>query len=215
MHSEDAYTSYADEDEEFDDWPGDPRTPSRKFHRRAPTEDDLDEDEYARAAEYDDDGDEEPSQGFATHTAFDAYFQLAAKPARTSANVFSALLSPLTPEASAAAISAHRAAERERGRRLGLWRDPRVRAVSFRRFRTELEEGFNLLFYGCGSKREFLNAFAGWMAEEGGHVVVANGFQPSFAFKDLLGAIERVPGVLADEGEPSSSSFTGGGLDAQ
>ncbi|OSD02050.1 origin recognition complex subunit 2, partial [Trametes coccinea BRFM310] len=154
---------------------------------------------------------DEPSQGFATHTAFDAYFQLAAKPARTSSNVFSALLPPLAPETASALLSAPRAPAPR------LWEDASVRGAAYRRFRTELEEGFNLLFYGCGSKRAFLNGFAGWLAGRGAHVVVANGFQPSFAFRDLLGAIERVPGVLGDAGEPaaSSSSSSAGGLDAQ
>ncbi|KAI0373223.1 ORC2-domain-containing protein [Pilatotrama ljubarskyi] len=212
MLSEDAYTSYAEEeDEELEDWPGDPRTPSRRFHRRALTDDEDDD-----AAEYSSDEEheelEEPTQGFATHTAFDAYFQLASKPARTSANVFSELVPPLTPEDAAAALSAHR--DRARSTHPRLWEDEKLRAASYRRFRTELEEGFNLLFYGCGSKREFLNGFAGWLAEEGGHVVVANGFQPAFTFRDLLGAIERVPGVLGDEGESSSSGAVGG-LDAQ
>ncbi|EIW60905.1 origin recognition complex subunit 2, partial [Trametes versicolor FP-101664 SS1] len=153
---------------------------------------------------------EEPSQGFATHTAFDAYFQLASKPARTSANVFSALLPALSPEEFAAALSTARSTERTHGLRPALWNDARTCRAAYRRFRWELDEGFNLLFYGYGSKRVFLNALAGWLAEEGAHVVVANGFQPSFAFRDLLGAIERVPGVLGDEGESPA-----GGLDAQ
>ncbi|KAI8999096.1 origin recognition complex subunit 2-domain-containing protein [Trametes punicea] len=165
MHSEDAYTSYADDDEDIEDWPGDPRTPSRKFHRRALTDDDdIDEEGYADEAYGEDD--EEPLQGFATHTAFDAYFQLASKPARTSSNVFSALLPPLTPEEFTSVLTAHRASERERRPR--LWEDERVRLSTYRRFRTELEAGFNLLFYGCGSKRAFLNGFAAWLAEGAG-----------------------------------------------
>lgn len=213
MLSEDKYSRYAaytEEEDELEDWPGDPRTPSRHFHRRALTDDeDLEDD----PDEHDDlplPDAEEPSQGFATHTAFDAYFQLASKPARTSANVFSALLPALSPEEFATALSTARSTERTHGLRPRLWDDTRTRAAAYRRFRWELDEGFNLLFYGCGSKRVFLNAFAGWLAEEGAHVVVANGFQPSFAFRDLLGAIERVPGVLGDEGESSA-----GGLDAQ
>ncbi|KAI0648364.1 origin recognition complex, subunit 2 [Trametes meyenii] len=206
MRSESEYTSYAEDDEELEEWPGDPRTPSRKFHRRALTDDeDIPDDE-----DEDDLQQEEPSQGFATHTAFDAYFQLASKPARTSSNVFSDLLAPLTPEEFASALTAHRDAEKDRIPK--LWEDEHVLEASYRRFHMELEEGFNLLFYGCGSKRVFLNGFARWLAGEGGHVVVANGFQPSFAFRDLLDAIEKVPGVLGDEGE---SQAAGGGLEAQ
>ncbi|KAI1791487.1 origin recognition complex subunit 2 [Ganoderma leucocontextum] len=124
-------------------------------------------------------------------TAFDAYFLHASKPARTSANVFSHLVPPLTPEEHAAAL------EKEKGRGRGrvLWKDAGARRTWFRRIRMELGEGFNVLLYGCGSK-------------QGNHVVVANGFNPSFAFKDLLAAIEQIPGVL---GHPSSSADSGGG----
>ncbi|KAI0700537.1 origin recognition complex, subunit 2 [Cerioporus squamosus] len=148
------------------------------------------------------------SASFATHTSFDAYFLQASKPSRTSSNVFSALVPPLTPEEYSAVLTKLRADPRERER--VLWRDPKTRRACFRRFRTELREGFNLLMYGYGSKRDFLNAFAKDLARTGAHVVVANGFHPSFAFKDLLAGIERVPGVLDG---PSSSSSSG--MDAQ
>ncbi|OJT13009.1 Origin of replication complex subunit 2 [Trametes pubescens] len=212
--SEDRYLSYAaytEEEDELEDWPGDPRTPSRHFHRRALTDDEDadDDDDHEHDLPIPDAA--EPSQGFATHTAFDAYFQLASKPARTSANVFSALLPALSPEEFAAALSTARATEHTHALRPPLWADARTRRTAYRRFRMELDAGFNLLFYGCGSKRAVLNGLAGWLAEEGGaHVVVANGFQPAFAFRDLLGAIERVPGVRGGEGEAAA-----GGLDAQ
>ncbi|EJF62699.1 origin recognition complex subunit 2, partial [Dichomitus squalens LYAD-421 SS1] len=147
-------------------------------------------------------------------TAFDAYFLHASKPSRTSANVFSQLVPPLTPEEHAAALARIQQDPRERER--VLWRDARARRAWFRRIRTELAEGFNVLLYGCGSKRELLNAFAVDVARRGHHVVVANAFNPAFAFRDLLGAIERVPGVLdlsaAAEASPTSA---GGGADAQ
>ncbi|KAH9857556.1 origin recognition complex subunit 2-domain-containing protein [Lenzites betulinus] len=152
--------------------------------------------------------DDEPAQGFATHTAFDAYFQLAAKPARTSSNVFSALLPALDPADFASVLAAHRAVEL----RPRLWDDESARAGAYRRFEMELREGFNLLFYGYGSKRVVLNGFGTFLAERGGHVVVANGFQPSFAFRDLVSAIECVPGVLGEEEDGASVP---GGLDAQ
>ncbi|KAI0628729.1 origin recognition complex subunit 2-domain-containing protein [Trametes polyzona] len=237
MLSEDAYTSYAEDEDDLEEWPGDPRTPSRRFHRHALTTDE-EEDELDAGNDHDYDeydvphpADDGPSQGFATHTAFDAYFTLASKPARTSSNVFSALLPPLSPEDSAAGLAAGRARLQGTRAQVGLWADERARGAAYRRFRRELAEGFNLLFYGCGSKRGFLNGFAAWLAEEGhegagaggdAHVVVANGFQPSFAFRDLLAAIERVPGVLGettddeDGGEPSAGpSTSGGGLEAQ
>ena len=196
---------FADQ-EEFEDWPtSQPTTPSRRHHSDY---DDEDEDELVA---------DEPSQGFATHTSFDAYFRHASKPSRTSSNVFSALVPPLTPEEYAEVVKRLQADPRERER--VLWRDPAARRACFRRFRTELEEGFNLMMYGCGSKREFLNAFAQHLARRGAHVVVANGFQPSFALRDLLAAAERVPGALsttsASAPAPATAAASGTGADAQ
>ncbi|RPD59253.1 origin recognition complex subunit 2 [Lentinus tigrinus ALCF2SS1-7] len=205
MRSESEHTSYADEDEELEDWPAsEPATPSR---RHLSDYDDYDDDEDPFLAP------DEPSQGFATHTSFDAYFLQASKPSRTSSNVFSALVPPLTPEEYSAVLTKLQTDPRERER--VLWRDPKTRRACFRRFKTELREGFNLLMYGYGSKREFLNAFAKDLARTGAHVVVANGFQPSFAFKDLLAGIERVPGVLDGPSSSSSASHGAGGMDAQ
>ncbi|KAG5219646.1 Origin recognition complex [Salix suchowensis] len=52
------------------------------------------------------------------------------------------------------------------------------------RFLRELHEGFNLLFYGFGSKRQYLNDFATERCARLGHVVIANGFHPGFGMKD-------------------------------
>ncbi|KAH9945832.1 origin recognition complex subunit 2 [Epithele typhae] len=185
-----------DEGEELEDWQAsEPATPSR--HHLS----DNDDDDFLAQ-----DG---PSQGFSTYTSFDAYFQHTSKPSRTSNNVFSALVPPLTPEEYADVVKRLQTDTREQD--LVLWRDPATRKTSFRRYRTELEEGFNLMMYGYGSKREFLNAFAQHLARKGEHVVVANGFQPSFAFRDLLDSIDRVPGVLD---APSSSGGSASGQDA-
>ncbi|KAI0713597.1 origin recognition complex, subunit 2 [Earliella scabrosa] len=184
MLSDDTDMPYdgGDDTEDLEEWPtSEPATPST-----------------SRLSFYDDDEDfvapDEPAPGFATHTAFDAYFLQASKPSRTSSNVFSALVPPLSSEEYSSVLKKLQADPRETERI--LWRDPATRKACFRRFKTELDEGFNLMMYGYGSKREFLNAFAQHLARSGAHVVVANGFQPRFSFKDLLSAIERVPGVL-------------------
>ncbi|KAH9934952.1 origin recognition complex, subunit 2, partial [Fomitopsis serialis] len=78
----------------------------------------------------------------------------------------------------------------------------------------ELREGFSLLFYGYGSKRGVLNASQGRSQAEkgrGGHVVIANGFLPGFALKDLLNSVERSPPARALDAQMSS----GAGVDAQ
>jgi origin recognition complex subunit 2 len=68
--------------------------------------------------------------------------------------------------------------------------------VLFPRFLRELEEGFNLLFYGFGSKRDFMNKFA-VECSRAGHVVVVNGFKRDSSIKDMLNAIENIPVVLS------------------
>ncbi|KAI8992127.1 origin recognition complex subunit 2-domain-containing protein [Mycotypha africana] len=49
----------------------------------------------------------------------------------------------------------------------------------------ELHSGFNLLFYGYGSKRNLLNEFAQTCLTEG-PLIVVNGFFPSVSIKDIL-----------------------------
>ena len=77
MLSDDTDMPYdgGDDTEDLEEWPtSEPATPST-----------------SRLSFYDDDEDfvapDEPAPGFATHTAFDAYFLQASKPSRTSSNV--------------------------------------------------------------------------------------------------------------------------------
>ncbi|KAF7722437.1 Origin recognition complex subunit 2 [Apophysomyces ossiformis] len=49
----------------------------------------------------------------------------------------------------------------------------------------EMHAGFNLLFYGFGSKRRLLNSFVQTMLTDG-PVVVINGFFPTITIKDIL-----------------------------
>lgn len=49
----------------------------------------------------------------------------------------------------------------------------------------ELHSGFNLVFYGYGSKRNLLNEFA-QLALTDGPLIVVNGFFPSISIKDIL-----------------------------
>ena len=87
------------EDEELEDWPttvsatsSAPTTPSsRRGGLSAASSDfeaDADFDDYLGAGLPAPEAEPEPERGFATHTAFDAYFTHAAKPARTSASVW-------------------------------------------------------------------------------------------------------------------------------
>ncbi|KAG6877983.1 hypothetical protein C0993_001188 [Termitomyces sp. T159_Od127] len=139
-----------------------------------------------------------PGTNLVVETAFDAYFKHNGTRSRTSANVFSSLVPPLTAEEYAEGIeSASKGLNIEPLEPSILTESSRD--LLFVRFMRELAEGFNLLMYGFGSKRRVLNEFATEYCARFGHVVVANGFQPEFAFKDLLSSIECIPGILDTE----------------
>jgi origin recognition complex subunit 2 len=138
---------------------------------------------------------------FIHHTAFDAYFEIASKSSKTSSNVLSALVPPLTRDEYVAAITPVLSRERPR-MNLDLHR------TEFWKYARELDEGFNLLFYGFGSKRTILNEFAHTVCSARGNVVIANGYLPSFTLKDLFTSAERVP-------EVASAPPAGSGIEAQ
>jgi len=127
--------------------------------------------------------------------SFDAYFTHASSRTRTSTNIFSQRVVSLSPEEHNAALA--RASVHAY--------TPKVPfdSSSFKRWARELGEGFNLLFYGLGSKRSILNDFAKHLSRRG-HVVVVNAFHPSVAVRNMLASIARVPGVQST----SSSTLT-------
>ncbi|KAF8970190.1 origin recognition complex subunit 2-domain-containing protein [Flammula alnicola] len=126
-------------------------------------------------------------------TAFDAYFMYN-KPGRvqTSSNVYSQLVVPLSPEEYADAIGS---ASKGLPPIQPIILSEKNRELVFSRYICELNEGFNIVCYGLGSKRRILNQFATNCCAKRGHVVVANGFQPDFNLKDLLNSIENIPGM--------------------
>ncbi|KAF8999143.1 origin recognition complex subunit 2-domain-containing protein [Cyathus striatus] len=135
-------------------------------------------------------------------TSFDAYITYTAARAQTSTNVFSQLVMPLSAEEYSDAI----AGIKDRRVVPAIATEP-LRSQVFERFMFELDEGFNILCYGFGSKRKLLNDFATEYCSKSGYVVVANGFQPDFSLKDLLNSIENVPGI--QDVEITSSAVDG------
>ena len=135
---------------------------------------------------------DDANAGSQLRAAFDAYFVHAAARARTSANVFSARVLPLTQQEYNDAIAAYdaRTADAQSSTR---WSGHHDAHTAFRRYAHELDQGFNLIFYGFGSKRAVLNDFASKELARRGHVVVVNGYHPNTALKDVLASIERVP----------------------
>jgi origin recognition complex subunit 2 len=150
------------------------------------------------------------TMGFIHQTSFDVYFLQASRASRTSANVFSDIIPPLSREEYAAAIApvkerelANANAKSNAGVLLNL--DAVHIRPSFNQYARELEEGFNLLFYGFGSKRDALNAFARETCAKRGHVVVVNAYRPDFVLRDMLAVTENVPGLI-DEPQPTAGS---------
>ena len=126
-------------------------------------------------------------------TGFDSYFLHQGKVSKTSSVVFSTQVEPLSAEEYANAIKS--ASEKYNLTHPASSAIQESLSHQFPRFLLELEQGFNLLFYGYGSKRALLNRFATEVCSKRGHVVVLNGFQPKASIKDLLTAIEATPVV--------------------
>lgn len=124
-------------------------------------------------------------------STFDAYFTQSTQSSKTSSSVFSELVAPLTPQ---------EFRERIRGMKSTPGLDERTAKLEkshisyFPAYITELAAGFNLLFYGFGSKRKLLNRLARLCAKKG-HVVIGNGFFPNFTLRDLLASAEQVIGA--------------------
>jgi origin recognition complex subunit 2 len=122
---------------------------------------------------------------------FDSYFLHQGKVSKTSPAVFSTQVEPLSAEEYADAIKS--ASEKYNLTYPASASIQESLSHQFRRFLLELEQGFNLLFYGYGSKRALLNRFATEVCSKRGHVVVLNGSQPKVSIKDLLTAIAATP----------------------
>jgi len=133
-------------------------------------------------------------------TSFDAYFLHTSARSQTSTNVFSSRVLPLTAEEYAKAIAACLPSHVDSPLIKTQWTGPWDMTSTFQRYARELVEGFNLLFYGFGSKRVILNKLATECLSKKGHVIVVNGFQPNISLKDIFSSIERIPGVPSSGG---------------
>ena len=132
----------------------------------------------------------------------DAYFLHQGRGAKTSGSSYSALARPLTQaqyDRAATARSKGKSAQvvasllDDLARRYDQWE-------------AELEAGFNLLFYGFGSKRRLLNRFISRRLQKRGHCVVVNGHFPQLGIRDVLAQIEDALGVPQDIPVPPSTT---------
>ncbi|KAI7869677.1 origin recognition complex subunit 2-domain-containing protein [Spinellus fusiger] len=117
-----------------------------------------------------------------TESGFNRYFQDLQNGSKTSNNTLSKL-NLLTPKEFNAILSATPRKHTEEKERL-----LNMHASYFSQWKFELHAGFNLLFYGYGSKRRFLNHFSE-MTMKDGPLIIINGFFPSIQIKDILAKI--------------------------
>lgn len=159
--------------------------------------------------------------GFVSQTSFDAYFQQISIPARTSNNAFTALLPTLSGDEYWELLDSS-LEQQKHAVELSKLMESHVEL--FPRFAMELAAGFNLLFYGYGSKRNALNRFAGECLAKKGDVAVLNGFKPGVGVKELLDRIDALRGEAEDaaasligrtSGQPATSTLSGLDLQAQ
>ncbi|GAA5876353.1 hypothetical protein JCM3774_003732 [Rhodotorula dairenensis] len=136
------------------------------------------------------DDDDEPAT-FLTASSGDAYMLYSTQTSRTTDALLSTAVDPAFTLASYAAalrnydalappeVAAERAARFERAQ------------SRFPRWTLDLDEGFNLLVAGTGSKRRVLNAYAERVRSRG-DVVVVNGYDTAAAVVDLVAALEDI-----------------------
>lgn len=144
----------------------------------------------------------EDQPGFIRPSKADAYFYSTARSSKTSGNSYSALVKPL----STAQYERYASKARSHGKSKSIV-ESMVRDAEDRhdQWETELEEGFNLLFYGFGSKRRVLNDLVRQRLSTRGHCVVINGHFPGTTIRDVLGQIEDNLGIPQDTPTPSSA----------
>lgn len=135
-----------------------------------------------------------PSKSFVTASSGDAYLLASGAPTKTSDALLSTAIDPAFTFASyadalstfdqspAPALVRQRAAVEER---------ELMAARSYPRWCWELQEGFNILLYGFGSKTVVLDRFAEEL-EGYGNVVVVNGFDGAMTLSNIITALEEV-----------------------
>ncbi|KAG8681309.1 Origin recognition complex subunit 2, partial [Ceratobasidium sp. 395] len=125
---------------------------------------------------------------------FDLYFHHTSKSAKSSDTLFSQTSHPLSRAQLDSFLANNPAyAQKHTAERARLKAEAKA---LFGHWLTELLEGFDLLFYGFGSKRVLVNEFATEQCAEEGHVIVVNGYLPNIGTADILSSIEQIPGLV-------------------
>jgi origin recognition complex subunit 2 len=145
---------------------------------------------------------QEGDPGFVRPTRSDAYFFSTSRASRTSGNSYSALVKPL----SEAQYERYASGARSKGKSKEVVQDLLEDATRrYDQWEAELDEGFNLMMYGFGSKRRALNAFVKERLARRGHCVVINGHFPGTSIREVLGQIEDTLAIPQDTPVPPSA----------
>ncbi|KAK6905341.1 hypothetical protein I203_106168 [Kwoniella mangroviensis CBS 8507] len=113
----------------------------------------------------------------------DRYLAYQSRTSRTSGNSYSSLVKPLSQKQYDTYTASSSAAREE-------IRPPEQFEERYDQWEMELEEGFNLIFYGFGSKRNTINRFVEKRLSKRGEVVVVNGHFPQMGIREILNSIE-------------------------
>ncbi|GAA5892769.1 hypothetical protein JCM5296_004018 [Sporobolomyces johnsonii] len=154
--------------------------------------------------DYQDDHDfnDEPAT-FVSASAGDAYLLYSTQPSKTTDTLLSTSIDPaFTLSSYATALSHFDSLEHDAfqaQRDLSRARIHRLEA-RFPKWRWEMQQGFNILLTGLGSKRTVLNGFAE-QARKQGNVVVVNGYDTASAMADVVTALED---LVRLQGGPSA-----------
>lgn len=141
-------------------------------------------------------------QGIIRLSKSDMYFITHSRSSKTSGNSYSALAPPLSSKLYDEYTRAARRTGKAKEVVGALEADTSVR---FGQWHLELENGFNLLIYGYGSKRSALNDFARRMRGHG-HVVVVDGHYPQLTLREVLGQIEDMLSIPSTNGTLESGT---------
>ncbi|KLO08531.1 origin recognition complex subunit 2 [Schizopora paradoxa] len=115
-------------------------------------------------------------------TSFDHYFMLSSRKLQTSSNVFSRAVPPIDREAF---FNTVKSMKQPKETKASLEELHKLFQKMTPKYLLELTLGYNLMFYGPGSKWTALNEFAKLCARSG-HVFVANGFLQEFSLKSFF-----------------------------
>ncbi|ORY85376.1 origin recognition complex subunit 2-domain-containing protein [Leucosporidium creatinivorum] len=157
------------------------------------------------------------SNSFITSSTGDAYLLASASPSKTSDNLFSSSLpnGPFTLQSYHQALTTYDSNPSLQSQRQALHLNATTYdAKYFNKWCWELDQGFNILLHGFGSKRDLLNRFAE-QARKKGEVVVVNGFDTQCSLGDVVATLEEIVKAWEREDEmkkgPSRASPRKGG----